>query len=146
MNESDYYAQEFTDAELDVQADAGEFLLECGATLQRAYDDAQRDAQRLDQQRVGGDLGMNYLLFGPNMPNSLDYKGHRIGWMPHDSRTFVDVFQRGKTDGGLWRVYVDEVLIPPKAHGVEAAIEQGKRYIDKQLKPASAKKQRRKAA
>ncbi len=143
---SDYYAQEFTDAELDALADAGDFLLECGAMLQRAYDDAQLRAERLNQERVGNDLGMNYSLFGPQMPNSLDYKGYRIGWMPDNGLTLCFAFQEGKTDGGRWRVYVDEELIPLKAHGVEAAIEQGKRFIDKRLKPAPAKKRRRKAA
>ena len=149
MNESEYYALEFTDAEIDAQADAGELVL----TEEAETDDETRtdeEGNYIPSLReaidvIGREMGMgpfvqqmNYHLYAEwYFVNWLAYKGRKIGLMPDDPYALwlvdFDGRERGEpgyTDVGRWNVFVDDVLILEKIQGESRAFASAKRHID----------------
>ena len=142
MNESEYYASELTDAELDAQADIGEpFLTEEAEADEEACTDEEGNYIPTLREALGMEpfvQKMNYHLYAEwYFVNWLDYKGHKIGLMPGDCYALglVDCDGRkrgepGYTDVGLWNVFVDDVSILQKIRGGARAIALAKRHID----------------
>jgi hypothetical protein len=143
MNESSD-ASELTDAELDAQADIGDFLNEevcADEEVDSKSPSPMRevlDAMRIEMGMETFKKGMNYRLFSEEyFVNWIHYKGHKIGLMPGDCYALGSIDrdnhmmgEPGYREEGRWDVFVEDVLISEGIRGESRAFALAKRHID----------------